>query len=229
MELEQERLLIEQLQKNKDPEAFGKLYDRYYPVILKFLLYRTADEDLAKDLTSETFYQALKNLWKFRWQGKPFSAWLYRIAYNQFMLYLRKNKHYCQLTCEESPELIAKLDERQDMRLIEKQDEAQRIKEYRAMREALKELPERQHSILILRYFSKKTIAEIANILRIPEGTVKSHIHRSLKRLEAMLTHGKNASDVLSPEFDFVNTKDASETQHYQRSLEYDTTANQKS
>lgn len=183
----QDKELIERVQKQKDSDAFGQLYDKYYSAILRYFLYRTADEDLAKDLTSETFYQALKSIWRFRWQRKPFSAWLYRIGHNQLMLYLRKNKHYCKLTCEQAPELIAKLDERQDMLLIDKQDERERNHDYLAMREALKQLPDRQHSIMVLRYFAKKSIREISDILRIPEGTVKSHIHRSLKKLKMTL------------------------------------------
>src|SRR3990167_2321567 len=160
--------LIERVQKQKDSDAFGQLYDKYYSAILRYFLYRTADEDLAKDLTSETFYQALKRIWRFRWQRKPFSAWLYRIGHNQLMLYLRKNKHYCKLTCEQAPELIAKLDERQDIVMLADEDEKSRLAEYTEVREAMKQLPSRQQTIIILRYFAKKQIREIADILRVP-------------------------------------------------------------
>ncbi len=188
--------LVERVQRYKDTEAFGQLYDLYYQPILRFFLYRTADEDLAKDLTSETFYQALKSVWRFKWQGKPFSAWLYRIGHNQLMLYLRKNKHYCRLTCEEAPDLIAKLDERQDIVMLADEDEKSRLAEYSEVREAIKQLPSRQQTIIILRYFAKKQIKEISDIMRVPEGTIKSHIHRATKRLERIL-QDKKISPVL--------------------------------
>ncbi len=189
---EQERLLrdkelVHRVHKHNDSDAFGELYDTYYAQILRYFLYRTADEDLAKDLTSETFYQALKSIWRYKWQNKPFSAWLYRIGHNQHMLYLRKNKRYCKITTEEAPELIAKIEERQDVVLMAKQDEEERLGEYTRVREAMSHLPARQHSILILRFFAKKSIKEIADILRMPEGTVKSHIHRSLKRVQIIM------------------------------------------
>jgi RNA polymerase sigma-70 factor (ECF subfamily) len=61
----------------RDPEAFGKLFEEYYPKILRYTMYRTGNTEAARDITSETFFKALKNLWKFRWIGTTFSAWLY--------------------------------------------------------------------------------------------------------------------------------------------------------
>lgn len=186
--LKEDELLITQVQKSKDPEAFGRLYDKYYAQIYRFLLYRTTDEDLAKDITSETFFQALQSIWRFRWQNKPFSSWLYKIAYNQFLLSLRRRKHYCPLTLEEAPELIADSEQRQDYVLLQNEQQEERVTLYQRLRTAMKFLPERQQSILILRYFAKKSIQEIADIVRMPAGTVKSHIHRSTKKLGLILS-----------------------------------------
>ena len=78
MNLEQEKDLIERAKYSS--EAFGELYDMYYDRIFGYALRRSADIDSAKDITSEVFFKALKNIGKFKWQGVPFSHWLYRIA-----------------------------------------------------------------------------------------------------------------------------------------------------
>ncbi|CAA9341187.1 MAG: RNA polymerase ECF-type sigma factor, partial [uncultured Nocardioidaceae bacterium] len=58
------------------------LYDHYQPSIYRFLVYRVGSVALAEDLTSETFFRALRSLGSFRWQGKDFGAWLTTIARN---------------------------------------------------------------------------------------------------------------------------------------------------
>src|SRR4030043_400778 len=78
MNLEQEKVLVERAKVSS--EAFGELYDMYYDRIFGYALRRSADVDSAKDITSEVFFKALKNIGKFKWQGVPFSHWLYRIA-----------------------------------------------------------------------------------------------------------------------------------------------------
>jgi RNA polymerase sigma-70 factor (ECF subfamily) len=199
MELEQEKYLIERVQKYGDSEAFGQLYDQYYQPILRFLLYRTGgDEDLAKDLSSETFFQALKSLWRFRWQSKPLSAWLYRIAHHQLMNYFKKNKAYCELTRAEAPDLIDKETALSEM--IEREDESARLKQYGELHDALKNLSEKQHSILVMRYFSRKPLQEIADIMSLPLNTVKSHIHRALSRLSQLLSPKSSPAPVVFSE-----------------------------
>ncbi len=190
MELDQEKYLIERVQKYRDSDAFAQLYDKYYQSVLRFLLYRTGDEDLAKDLTSETFFQAIQSIWRFQWQSKPFSAWLFRIAHNQLLVYLRKNKHYCQITNEEAPELLEKNDFRHELMLRE--DEETRFQQYQTVRESLKHLNTVQQSVIVMRFFSQKSLQEIADILHLPLGTVKSHVHRALKRLGEFLKPQEN-------------------------------------
>ncbi|MCD6550128.1 sigma-70 family RNA polymerase sigma factor, partial [bacterium] len=92
MSLDDEKDLIKKAQ--KEPEAFGKFYDKYYPQIFGYILKRVVDLEIAQDITSETFFKALKNLWKFRWKNISFCAWLYRIANNEIANYFRKNKKY---------------------------------------------------------------------------------------------------------------------------------------
>ena len=89
-----EKALVERAK--KEPEAFGILFDKYYDQIYRYILHRTADKDLADDLTADTFHKALEKLWRYNWMNLPFSAWLYRIAINEVRGYYRKNKRYQQ-------------------------------------------------------------------------------------------------------------------------------------
>ena len=58
------------------------LYDHYHVSVYRFLYYRVGSVPLAEDLTSETFFRALRSMSSFRWQGKDFGAWLMTIARN---------------------------------------------------------------------------------------------------------------------------------------------------
>jgi RNA polymerase sigma-70 factor (ECF subfamily) len=63
MHLDGERELVGQAQ--KDPDVFAKLYDQYYPKIFGYVLWRTPNLEAAQDITSETFFKALRKLWQF--------------------------------------------------------------------------------------------------------------------------------------------------------------------
>ncbi|MCL0091864.1 sigma-70 family RNA polymerase sigma factor [Dehalococcoidales bacterium] len=106
MNLEQEKELVERAK--NDAEAFGELYEQYYPQIFGYVLRRTASIEIAQDITSEVFFKTLKNLGQFRYPGFPFSSWLYRIATNEITNYFRKNKRE-KLCLEETSDLIVPL------------------------------------------------------------------------------------------------------------------------
>ena len=82
-EVERTRLIaLVDLARGGDKDAFGLLYDHYQGSVYRFLFYRTRSTQLAEDLTSETFFRALRSMNNFRWQGKDFGAWLMTIARN---------------------------------------------------------------------------------------------------------------------------------------------------
>jgi RNA polymerase sigma-70 factor, ECF subfamily len=66
-----------------DVNAFGCLFERHYDKIFNYTLQRTGNVEIAKDITAETFFKALKNIRKFSWKKVPFSAWLYKISTNE--------------------------------------------------------------------------------------------------------------------------------------------------
>ena len=172
-----------------DPEAFGRLYDQYYQPVFGFLYSRTGHAELAKDLTSETFFQALKNLHRYKPQtGASFKSWLFAIAVAQIGNYYRQRSKLFEVTTEEAPEIVAQDDFRPDLAYQMGEDAELLEEKIRLLRRVMKQINQKQQNILTLRFFSKMTIPEIAVTLKMKEGTVKSHIHRALKKLQTLMT-----------------------------------------
>jgi RNA polymerase sigma-70 factor (ECF subfamily) len=186
IELSEERKIIKKAK--QDPQVFGLLYDKYYQPIFGYVLRRTADVELAQDVTSQTFFKALKKLWQFRWQGVPFSSWLYRIASNEIANHFRKNNHYSvslEKLAQKGFELSALSNPEQE--LIEAQKELQKHQEFLKIQEKIILLSPKYQEVIALRFFEKKKIKEIAQILDKKEGTVKSLLHRGLNRLRVLM------------------------------------------
>lgn len=169
----------------KDPEAFGELYDLYYAKIYRFILHRTAHIETAKDLTAETFFQALKNLWRFRFMKRPFSAWLYKIAFTQVAMYYREKKKYFSTTFEESPEIIHTM-HLESSGADEMNVQMDMLKEFKNLHTLMRKLKEKEQSVLVLRYFEDKSFEEIGDILKMKINTVKSHVRRALLHLREL-------------------------------------------
>ncbi len=72
MDLEQQRILVQRSQ--EDVNAFGELYDEYYPKIFNYALRRTASVQIAQEVTSTVFFKALESIGRFKWRDIPFSA-----------------------------------------------------------------------------------------------------------------------------------------------------------
>lgn len=180
MNLEQEAKLVERAK--TDREAFGELYDGHYNHILNYVVRRIANVQVSQDITSEVFLKALRGIQKYRWDGIPFSAWLYRIASNEIANYYRNQKR--QKHCEseqlkwndtETPSVEAEL--------IDAEEELTRNHQYLLLHQQLSILTLKYQEVITLRYFEKKQINEISQILEKKEGTVKSLLHRGLEKL----------------------------------------------
>ena len=111
----QERDLI--ARSKRDPEAFGRIYDEYFPGIFRYILYRVADAALSEDLAAQTFYKALKYLGRFRWTGISISAWLYRIAANEVNSHFRRSGRATFTDIEKISERLPDEDSRPDREL----------------------------------------------------------------------------------------------------------------
>ncbi|MDN5203515.1 sigma-70 family RNA polymerase sigma factor [Fulvivirgaceae bacterium BMA10] len=172
-ELIKEKEWISDAQKN--PERFSKLYDKYFEGIFHFIFRRTDDEDVAGDLTSQTFLSALQNIKKYEFRGVPFSAWLYRIAANQVNKYYRDHKKKVVFSLEES---VA-------WKLLDEAEEDHQEEKLSRLVSFLEELSSEDMAVLELRFFEEKGFKEIAYILEISESGAKMRTYRAIEKLKA--------------------------------------------
>ena len=184
-ESEEERtrlIALVELARKGDADAFGMLYDHYQSSVYRFLFYRTRSGTLAEDLTSETFFRALRNMQNFRWQGKDFGAWLMTIARNLATDHFKAGRTRLELTTEdmgvhddetEGPEhaVLASLTNELLLR-------------------ALTELPSEQKDCLIMRFLQGMSIAETAGVLGRSEGAVKQLQLRGVRNLAKLMPAG---------------------------------------
>jgi len=170
-ELRREYAILER--SRKDPGAFGELYEKYFDRIFKFIYRQTDDEDLAADLCSQTFLNALRNVGRYEFRGYPFSAWLYKVASNEVNKHYRKQKTEKVFSIEE-----IRIKELIDQAHVEWDEEViARLMNY------LKELPTEMLEVLELRFYEDKDFREIAFILDITESGAKMRTYRALDRL----------------------------------------------
>lgn len=183
MDLSEQKELVRQARRS--PDAFAQLYDHYYPKIFGYVLRRTANIEVAQDITSETFLKALGKLWQFRWRNVSFSSWLYKIASNEINQYFRKAEYKKSISLEELQEQGFQLPSPHDPEgeLIEAQQELERHQDFLEIRARIVQLPAKYQEVVALRFFEKKQIREIAVILGKKEGTIKSLLHRALEKL----------------------------------------------
>ena len=182
MNLELEKELVKRAQ--NEPEAFSELYDLNYSKIFGYILRRVANIEIAQDITSETFFKSLKNIGKFKWRNISFSAWLYRIASNEIATYFRKNK-YKPTSFEKIVEPTILSNPLEDF--IEAEEELKKQKDFLEIQQKISQLPNIYQEIIVLKFFEKKKIKEIAEILGKREGTVKSLLHRGLEKLRKLM------------------------------------------
>jgi RNA polymerase sigma-70 factor (ECF subfamily) len=163
-----------------DVQAAGKLYDKYYGRVLGYIYHSVFNEAVAEDLTANVFHAAFRHLGRYRWRQIPFRAWLYRIATNEIRMYYRRQK--LTRTASLTPEHNQIAD-----RCSSAEQKLATAEEYRLLHKALLELPLKYRTVIVLRYFEGKTMADIGDITGRKEGTVKSQLHRGLAQLQEIL------------------------------------------
>ncbi len=166
----------------RDPEAFGKLMERYEAPLTRYLIRLTgwAAEEV-EDILQEAFIKAYRNLNDYD-SSLKFSAWIYRITHNQAIDILRRHTA-SPVRFEWSLADVARLvpavnDTRAELLIQERLDDVQR---------AIRTLPERYREVLILRFLEEKSYEEIMDILKMPKGSVATAVRRGKALLESIL------------------------------------------
>ncbi len=194
MNPDREKELI--LKLKEDPKAFGILYEEYYPKIFGYILRRVGHLETAQDLTSETFLKAVRNLWQYRIMNLPFSSWFYKIATNEINYYFRKKKQIIypleSIFADGDPE--DELSNNPETELIEAEEKLQIYQDFINVQKAILKLDLKYQEVLTLKYFEKKKINEISQILNKKEGTIKSLLSRGIEKLRELISRDDDAT-----------------------------------
>lgn len=184
--------LVERAQ-NKDRDAFGSLFDLYYDKVLNYVFRRVLNTEYAKDITSNTFLKALKNLDQFEWRNGPFSfsGWIFKIATNEVNQYFRKQNRY-KLTIDD-PDFKELGDNNKVVEEIEKKIDND--KHLLILNKAIKQLKPIYQDILHLKYFEEMSYEEISQVLNKNESTIRVYSKRAKEELRIILE--KDASEFL--------------------------------
>jgi RNA polymerase sigma-70 factor (ECF subfamily) len=165
-------------------EAFGQLVERYQHRLYGSLIHVIGSADEAQDVAQDAFVHAFEKLGTFRGQS-AFYSWLFRIALNAAVSARRKTR---RVTGSVDAIREATGDEPVDARSSTAPEHAAEVgDQQRLVRRALAQLPEEYRTALVLKEMDDLKYEEIAELLGVPLGTVRSRIHRARQELRTRL------------------------------------------
>lgn len=172
--------------------AFRELLARYERPVFSLVYRMVRDRALAEDLAQEAFVRAFNAIASYKPSYK-FSNWIFKIANNHTIDYLRKKK-LDTVSIDGSPHASSAEEARQSRLVVESTDETPH--EYVENKElgsqieaAIGQLREEYRSVILLRHVEGYTYDEIADIMELPLGTVKTYLHRARNELKMRLAH----------------------------------------
>ena len=174
-----ENELIQKAQ-DGDAEAFGLLYERHAPAVFRFI-YSHLDNRLdAEDLTDDVFLRVWRSLSKFRDQGVPFVAYLFRIARNALIDHYRrsKNGHHLESTIEDKV-IVDTCPDPGELAIAKM--------EHQELRQMLESLRDDYRMVIILRFLSDLSPDETAQVMGKSTGAIRVLQHRALAALRKLL------------------------------------------
>lgn len=174
-----EELIEQTLSGNQD--AFAELVTRYQDRLYNVVYHIVNDREDASDIVQETFLQSYTNLSRFRMSSR-FYTWIYRIAFNISIGTLRQKKRKVSMEqiMEDYGECIAAKGESPEHKIT--REESSKL-----LWEAINRLPEEYKTPLVLREMEDASYDDIAEILHVPVGTVRSRLHRARIALKEII------------------------------------------
>jgi len=163
----------------KKKRYFGVLYDTYFDQIFRFTFKRLGgNEEVAGDLTQQTFIKAMANLEKYEDRGLPFSSWLYRIAQNEVSMFFRQQKKNYSVSIDESRLM--------DMATEANLNHHMTMEDQERLITAINGLQQEHQDLIELRFFQEMSFKEIAEIYDITEANAKMRTYRILEKIGKM-------------------------------------------
>lgn len=161
-----------------EEEKYRLLVDRYQPGLVNHCMAMLSDYEMANDIAQEACVKAYFQLKAFNGNYR-FSTWLYKIATNLTLDFLRKKKH---ISLDDIPEPIT--------HILGPQEQAIQNETIDAVQQAVRKLPIKYQTVISLYYWQERTYEEIADIMNTPLNTIRTWIKRAKELLKEEL-HGK--------------------------------------
>jgi len=178
--------LVDRVVARRDAHAFGELYDRFVERVYRYMYYRTGSRPEAEDLTEQVFLKAWEAIGRYRWQGRPFLAWLYRLAHNAHIDHVRSQKPVTSLTNDQRPlELPSQ----------HASVELGRALDAEVIAGALEKLTVDQQQVIVMKFIEGLDNEQIAQTMDKREGAVRALQMRALMSLRRVLeSQGEDGS-----------------------------------
>lgn len=161
-----------------DQAALSELYEHYFPKVYRYVSARLGNGEDAEDVTEEIFLRVIDNLGKFTFRGLPFGAWLFRIARNEIVSHVRRQKvrsataPLTEFIPDPSPDHTVEIETQFAIAVV---------------REAAEKLPEAQRQVIALRFGAGLSVAETAQALKKTENNVKVLQHKAIAKLQTLV------------------------------------------
>ncbi len=163
-----------------DHEHLGHFFDKYHGPLLSYIQRSVGNHDIAEDLLSETFLEAVDGFWRFRFKGVTFGAWLFRLAKRRIAKHFARQRRRREVVFNEDvhdvavPAVIgAALEKEQDEQLL-------------AL--CLQHLDDGNRDLMVLRHWGGLTFAQVAVVLDEDVEKVRSRYYRARKRMASLLS-----------------------------------------
>ncbi len=163
-----------------DQSAFAELYEMHYDQIFRYISFKCGNRLEAEDLTGEVFLKMLESIHKFKFQGFPFTSWLYRIAHNLVVDNFRRKGRKPTVPLDKVLNFSGGADS--DM-----ENQVQLSWSMREVVEAMDNLTDLQREVITLRFVAGLSIAETANAVGRKENAVKALQHAGIRKLRHVL------------------------------------------
>ena len=170
--------LLALIANERDIDAFRGIFSHFAPRIKAFVMRGAMDTQMAEDIVQETMTSVWLKAGQFDPNKAAASTWIFTIARNAKIDLLRKTKRPEPINEDLNlvPDAAPQADE-----IVDLQENAKRLQKY------LEALPEEQKQVVRLAFYEEKTHSEIAEVLKLPLGTVKSRIRLAINRMRSEL------------------------------------------
>lgn len=173
-----------------DTSSFGELYERFFDQIYRYVSFKTGSPSEAEDITGEVFVRMLESIHKFKWQGHPFSSWLFRIAHNLVVDHFRRNGKRNVVSLDNTTINVEAVAVDVDSHI----DTEMSMDE---VRKAMVGLTDLQKEVISLRFAAGLSVAETAEAVGKKENAVKALQHAGLKKLRRFLNPELSTPSIL--------------------------------